>query len=158
CRSRPRAHCAGRGVSRARRGSWREWGRIRASSRARAIRGHHTQLSVPTGDRTNSRRVTWGGVKAGGLMKRARVAAGTALIVGFVAAVVALARMSASDPWSAGAFLVSTVGAGAATVAIGSLYEWIVHRFVYHAPSGFPLLDGIYEIHQRGHHWHRFPP
>lgn len=91
-------------------------------------------------------------------MSRARIVAGTSLIVAFAAVVVALARESASDPWSPPAFLVSTLGATAATVALASLYEWVVHRFVYHRPSRVPPLQGIYEIHQRGHHWHRFPP
>jgi hypothetical protein len=71
---------------------------------------------------------------------------------------VALARHFAAAPWSAPGFLVSTVGAIAVTVALASLYEWIVHRYVYHGPSPVPLLQGIHEIHQRGHHWHRFPP
>ena len=91
-------------------------------------------------------------------MSRARIVAGTTLIVAFVATVVALAKELAVDPWSPLAFFVSTVGATAVTVALASLYEWIVHRYVYHGPSPVPLLQGIHAIHQRGHHWHRFPP
>src|SRR5262249_413435 len=41
---------------------------------------------------------------------------------------------------------------------LGALYEWIVHRFVYHGRSPIALLQSIHEIHARGHHWHRFPP
>lgn len=91
-------------------------------------------------------------------MSRPRIAAGTALIFAFVAGILVIARRSAQDPLTLGAVLFSGLGAAAAIVATGSLYEWIVHRFVYHAPSRMPLFNGIYEIHQRGHHWHRFPP
>ncbi len=91
-------------------------------------------------------------------MSRARIVAGTVFILAFVAAVFALAQHVARDPWSPLAFLISTLGATAVTVALASLYEWIVHRYIYHGPSPVPLLQGIHEIHQRGHHWHRFPP
>jgi hypothetical protein len=91
-------------------------------------------------------------------MNKTRVVLGTTAIFAFVAAIVLLARWAAAEPLAAGGLAVSTLGAAAAIVAIGSLYEWIVHRFVYHAPSRIPLLEGIYQIHQRGHHWHRFPP
>ncbi|HTS80727.1 MAG TPA: hypothetical protein VMH40_09035 [Myxococcaceae bacterium] len=80
-------------------------------------------------------------------MKRARVAAGSGLILGFAAAMVAVARHFAADPWEPVAFPVSTLGATAATVALASLYEWIVHRHVYHRPSPVPLLQGIREMH-----------
>jgi hypothetical protein len=56
---------------------------------------------------------------------------------------------------------VAAASAGAALLFIltlGSLYEWIVHRFIYHHASRFKLFDDIHEIHVRGHHWHRFPP
>ena len=87
-------------------------------------------------------------------MGRARVVVMTALLVAFVGALVGLGRATASDPVAPGGLLAALVGAPIAIICIGSLYEWLVHRFVYHAP----LFRPIYEIHQRGHHWHRFPP
>ncbi len=42
--------------------------------------------------------------------------------------------------------------------SVGSLYEWLVHRYIYHRTSKIKLLEGIYQVHQHGHHWHRFPP
>jgi len=75
-----------------------------------------------------------------------------------VASILVLARASAGSGLRADNLLLALLGAPAAVVVLGALYEWIVHRFVYHGPSPIPLLQGIHEVHGRGHHWHRFPP
>ena len=120
-----------------------------------ARRAHDTADRI---ERLGERGVVGEPESAEDAMSRARIVAGTALILALVASVFDLARHLASDPWSPVAFLVSALGATVATVALASLYESIVHRYVYHGPSPVPLLQGIHEIHQRGHHWHRFPP
>jgi hypothetical protein len=50
------------------------------------------------------------------------------------------------------------VGAIAVIVLLGSFYEWIVHRYLYHGKSNIPIAKQVFEIHTHGHHWHRFPP
>ena len=87
-----------------------------------------------------------------------RFVSASALVLASVGCIVSGARATAHDPFSASGLLVAVVGAPVAIVMIGSLYEWLVHRFVYHGPSPIGLWQSIYEIHQRGHHWHRFPP
>jgi hypothetical protein len=87
-------------------------------------------------------------------MRHVRIAVMTALLLAFVGALVWLGRATASDPLALTGLLAALLGAPIAIVCIGSFYEWLVHRFVYHGP----LFRPIYEIHQRGHHWHRFPP
>lgn len=52
----------------------------------------------------------------------------------------------------------SIVGAIAVIVLLGSFYEWIVHRYLYHGRSNIPIAKQVFEIHTNGHHWHRFPP
>jgi hypothetical protein len=91
-------------------------------------------------------------------MKPARFMGGAAAILGVVAVLVSLARVTAGAPFSALGWLVGVPGAVVVILTLGALYEWLVHRFVYHGPSRVPLLQSIHVIHQRGHHWHRFPP
>ena len=43
-------------------------------------------------------------------------------------------------------------------VVIGSLGEWLVHRYIMHQPSRLPLLRLAYHLHHRAHHWVHFPP
>ena len=87
-----------------------------------------------------------------------RMLAVSLLPLATVAGIVSLARLAGPDPFTFWGILVSIPGAVFAIVIIGSLYEWIVHRFIYHRGSEINLLQNIYRIHQHGHHWHRFPP
>ncbi len=91
-------------------------------------------------------------------MKRVRFTVGTAAILSVVALVIGLARFTAKDPFSPLGWAVGGPGAVIMIVTLGALYEWVVHRFIYHGPSRLELLQSIHVIHQRGHHWHRFPP
>ncbi len=75
-----------------------------------------------------------------------------------VGALVVLAREAARDLSSWWGILASVPTGVLVILLLGSLYEWLVHRFVYHAPSRVPILHRVFEIHQHGHHWHRFPP
>lgn len=89
---------------------------------------------------------------------RVRFVIGTLLVFGFVATIVELARLTGAHPLTPLGFLASVPGAALAILVLGSFYEWLVHRFVYHARPSFRLVSPIREIHERGHHWHRFPP
>jgi hypothetical protein len=91
-------------------------------------------------------------------MSRARVLVALAALFVFVGGTVALARAVADVATSPWGILASVPGAVLAILAIGSLYEWVVHRNLYHRASRVALFQGIHEVHQRGHHWHRFPP
>lgn len=44
------------------------------------------------------------------------------------------------------------------TLVIGSIVEWVVHRWIMHRPSRLPVLRLAYEHHHRAHHWVNFPP
>jgi hypothetical protein len=87
-------------------------------------------------------------------MGHVRVAVMTALLLAFVGALVWLGRATASEPLAPTGLFSAFLGAPIAIVCIGSFYQWLRLRCVYHGPRFRP----IYEIHQRGHHWHRFPP
>jgi hypothetical protein len=91
-------------------------------------------------------------------MRTLRRVAGSLVIVGFVVLVTGLARATAQAPLTALGVSIAVLGAILSIVALGSLYEWLVHRFIYHGPSRIELFQSIHDIHQRGHHWHRFPP
>jgi hypothetical protein len=91
-------------------------------------------------------------------MRRIRFVGGAVVILAFVATIASLARRTAAAPWTPGGISIAVLGAIAVILALGSLYEWLVHRFIYHGPSRIGLFQSIHEIHQRGHHWHRFPP
>lgn len=90
--------------------------------------------------------------------KPVRIAAGTALIAVFAGTLFLVARSELARSASALGRCISGASAVAAVVALASLYEWIVHRVVYHEPSSWRALNSIHVIHQRGHHSHRFPP
>jgi hypothetical protein len=91
-------------------------------------------------------------------MSSMRYVGGSVAIAALVSAIGGLGRATAGAPFTPVAILVAGPGAAVLILALGSLYEWIVHRWVYHGPSPVPLLQSIHEIHVRGHHWHRFPP
>jgi hypothetical protein len=69
--------------------------------------------------------------------------------VGIVLAVRATADGALSMP-------VAIIGGALFTLIPASIYEWLVHRYVYHRKSWGPLAR-IYRIHHRGHHAQIFP-
>ena len=89
---------------------------------------------------------------------RFRIVATSAGLLFVVALILMLARNVADDAYSVTGFTVSVVGAVVVIMLLGSLYEWIVHRHLYHGRSRISFLNNIYVIHSQGHHWHRFPP
>ena len=52
--------------------------------------------------------------------------------------------------------MVAVAGGIAFTLIPASIYEWVVHRYVYHHKSRGPLAR-IYHIHHQGHHAKIFP-
>lgn len=91
-------------------------------------------------------------------MRRDRIALTTTFLALLIGSILYAARALATRPPSIEGALASVTGAVVYILVLGSFYEWLVHRFIYHAGSRIPLLHGIYEIHVNGHHWHRFPP
>lgn len=92
------------------------------------------------------------------LMKRARIAIAWACGFAGVSAITLGARAVGSDPLTAWGLLVSVPGAALAVVCLGSFYEWTLHRYLYHGRSRWRFVRLVQEIHEMGHHWHRFPP
>ncbi len=88
---------------------------------------------------------------------RLRIAGVSLGLVGAVAGILHLAHAVSQD-LTAWGIVVSVPGAVVMILLLGSWYEWLVHRFVYHGPSRVPILRRVFEIHENGHHWHRFPP
>ena len=87
-----------------------------------------------------------------------RILASVLAMFAVVAGVSLPARLVAPNPFAWWGFLVSVLGAVVAFVVMASLYEWLVHRYLYHGPSRVRLLYNVYQIHERGHHGRRFPP
>jgi hypothetical protein len=55
--------------------------------------------------------------------------------------------------------LVISIGGGVlAAVLIGSLGEWLVHRYIMHRRLKPYPLTLAYDLHHRAHHWVQFPP
>jgi hypothetical protein len=54
--------------------------------------------------------------------------------------------------------LVSIGGGALAALLIGSLGEWLVHRYIMHRRVGPPPLSLAYDLHHRAHHWIQYPP
>ena len=69
--------------------------------------------------------------------------------LGIVLAVRATADDAVSIP-------VAVIGGVLFTLIPASIYEWLVHRYVYHRQSRGPLAR-IYRIHHQGHHARIFP-
>src|SRR5512143_1214665 len=88
----------------------------------------------------------------------ARMSLATFGMLGTVSSILVLARSAATSGSHLENLLIAVIGAPLTVLVLGALYEWVVHRFVYHGPSPLAVLQGIHEIHSRGHHWHRFPP
>lgn len=83
---------------------------------------------------------------------------GTTAVVVIVMSILRSAATVAPDPYTPVGWAITLLGAPVFIFTIGSLYEWLVHRFLYHGKSRLPVWRDIYVIHHRGHHWHRFPP
>ncbi len=78
-----------------------------------------------------------------------RIAGTTLLMLGACAALVAAVRVSGSAAVA--------LAAGIPFVLIpASVYEWLVHRYIYHRKQPGPLAQ-IYRIHHTGHHAAIFP-
>lgn len=94
-----------------------------------------------------------------GGLRVAAVFGGSGLLVGlaFMAAhaLAAMPPPAAASPWTV---LSSVVLGVAVTLLIGSIVEWLVHRWVMHRPTRLPGLRLAYEHHHRAHHWINFPP
>jgi len=88
----------------------------------------------------------------------ARVAVVLIGVAGVVGIVFELARWLAPSIGTP-AGLLASLGLGVAvTLLIGSLVEWVVHRWIMHRPSRLPVFRLAYEHHHRAHHWINFPP
>lgn len=91
-------------------------------------------------------------------LKTFRILGASVGLLSIVALLLWLARSVADTAYGLWEFTVSITGAVVVIILLGSFYEWIVHRYLYHGRSRITFLNNIYEIHSRGHHWHRFPP
>jgi hypothetical protein len=78
-----------------------------------------------------------------------RVAGTTVLMFGVCAGLVAAVRLSDS-------VAVALAAGIPVTLIPASIYEWLVHRYVYHREQAGPLAQ-IYRIHHKGHHAAIFP-
>jgi hypothetical protein len=78
-------------------------------------------------------------------------------LLAIVASILAWARHTGESPSNL-AIVGLVAGAVIVIVLLGSFYEWIVHRYLYHGTSTLPVARSVHEIHTKGHHWHRFPP
>jgi hypothetical protein len=83
------------------------------------------------------------------------------VISGFVLAnvgIFAAARSVVGELLSARGLLVSVGSGFLAAVLLGSLGEWLVHRYFMHRRlKPFPL-NLPYDLHHRAHHWIQYPP
>jgi sterol desaturase/sphingolipid hydroxylase (fatty acid hydroxylase superfamily) len=68
------------------------------------------------------------------------------------------ARNVAAHPLTALGLVVSIGGGILAALLIGSLGEWLVHRFVMHRRLGPRALNLAFDLHHRAHHWIQYPP
>jgi hypothetical protein len=84
------------------------------------------------------------------------------LVLGGTLAVVAAAFRGARALGAAQAtaltLLASVALALAVCLLIGSIVEWMVHRWLMHRPTRLPGLRLAYDHHHRAHHWINFPP
>jgi hypothetical protein len=75
-----------------------------------------------------------------------------------VAGIFAAASSVASTLLTPAGLFVSIGGGLAAAILIGSIGEWLVHRYFMHRrlkPYPFTLA---YDLHHRAHHWIQYPP
>jgi hypothetical protein len=70
----------------------------------------------------------------------------------------AAARVVSGELLTPRGLLVSVVGGFVAAILIGSIGEWLVHRYFMHRRlKPFPL-NLAYDLHHRAHHWIQYPP
>ncbi len=89
---------------------------------------------------------------------RWRVLCVVALTLAIVAPIFALARHTRAAPFAGFGVLAVAVGAPFAALLLGSIGEWLVHRYLMHRRWRWPLLTAIFELHHRGHHHIHFTP
>jgi hypothetical protein len=84
------------------------------------------------------------------------------LVVAGISAVTAciyyLAIRSKIDGVGAFNITVSLVGGLVSALLVGTLFEWLVHRYLMHPIGNVSLIKFITELHHRGHHWVHFRP
>ena len=82
-----------------------------------------------------------------------RVFLTTAVLLIACIGIVFAVRTTADSRYST---LVAAIGGIVFTLIPASIYEWLVHRCIYHTKSWGPLVK-IYHIHHQGHHAQIFP-
>ncbi|MCP3919078.1 MAG: hypothetical protein GY711_26345 [bacterium] len=90
--------------------------------------------------------------------RAARVILVVVCALGLHGVVLLAARSQRLEPAAFQGLLVGLAGALASALVIGSIGEWLFHRYVMHRPSRFRALQVIYDLHHRGHHWVHFRP
>ena len=77
--------------------------------------------------------------------------------IGAVTVLVLLGRWAAAQPPLVK--IGCSLGGGCFSILlIGSMCEWLVHRYAMHSGHRFPLVRLATDLHQRAHHWVHFPP
>jgi hypothetical protein len=89
---------------------------------------------------------------------RARVLGVVALLALGNTGLLWLARTLDAQEHGLAWLLVSIPGAIVSILLIGSTGEWLVHRYVMHRPWRSRLLQVVYQLHHRGHHFVHFTP
>ena len=82
-----------------------------------------------------------------------RFVVATAILATICAGVLIAVRATAQSDY---AILVAVLGGVVFTLIPASIYEWLVHRYIYHGKAWGPL-GRIYHIHHQGHHAQIFP-
>jgi hypothetical protein len=64
-----------------------------------------------------------------------------------------------ADELSTPTGLIVSIGGGVVSaLLIGSLGEWLVHRYLMHRRAGIRPFHLAYDLHHRAHHWIQYPP
>lgn len=79
-------------------------------------------------------------------------------IMGITAGIYYLAIISKIDGVGAFNITVSMAGGLISALLVGSMFEWLVHRYLMHPIGEVSLIRFITELHHRGHHWIHFRP
>ena len=77
----------------------------------------------------------------------------TVLMLGICAGIVGLVHTAPDGIYS---IMVAVIGGALFTLIPSSIFEWLVHRYIYHRQQAGPLGQ-IHRIHQREHHFAIFP-
>jgi hypothetical protein len=88
----------------------------------------------------------------------ARIATVVSAFVLVNAGIFAAARRAASVVLTPVGLFISIGGGLLSAILIGSLGEWLVHRYFMHRRLQPYPLNLAYDLHHRGHHWIQYPP